>query len=262
VSKKLTALAVGAHPDDVEFVMAGTLSLLARAGFEPHILTVANGSGGTVRHTREQIIRIRRKEAQRSAEVIGATHHPALADDLMVFYEDKLSRMATAVVREVAPAIVLLPSLNDYMEDHMISGRLIATACFVRGIKNYISMPPRKATMQDVYLYHAQPAGNRDGMRNLVVPSLFVDISSEIETKEEMLRRHASQKEWLDASQGMDSYLSAMREACSEVARLSGRKSVRYAEGFRQHSYLGYSAQDKDLLSEALGKKVTRGKKG
>ncbi len=261
MAQKLTALAVGAHPDDVEFVMAGTLSLLAKAGFEPHILTVANGSGGTVRHSREEIIRIRCKEAQRAAEVIGATYHPGLADDLMVFYEDKLSRKVTAVVREVAPTIVLLPSLNDYMEDHMISGRLTVTACFVRGIKNYISIPRRKATMQDVYLYHAQPASNRDGMRNLVVPSIFVDVSSEIEIKEEMLRRHASQKEWLDASQGMDSYLATMRDACSEIAQLSGRKSLKYAEGFRQHSHVGYSARDKDLLSEVLGKKAMKGAK-
>ena len=259
MAQKMTALAVGAHPDDVEFVMAGTLSLLARAGFEPHILTVANGSGGTVRHSHEQIIRIRRKEAQRAAEVIGATYHPGLVDDLMVYYEDKLLRKATAVVREVAPTIVLLPSLNDYMEDHMISARIIVTACFIRGIKNYISIPPRKATMQDVYLYHAQPLMNRDGMRNLTMPSLFVDVTGEIETKQEMLRRHASQKEWLDVSQGQDSYLATMRDACAEVAKLAGRKSLKYAEGFRQHSHVGYSTRDKDMLSEALGKRVVKG---
>jgi len=50
MAEKRVALAVGAHPDDVEFMMAGTLSLLAKAGFEPHILTVANGSCGTAEH--------------------------------------------------------------------------------------------------------------------------------------------------------------------------------------------------------------------
>ncbi len=258
MAQKLTALAVGAHPDDVEFVMAGTLSLLAKAGFEPHILTVANGSGGTARHSREEIIRIRCKEAQRAAQVIGAKYHPGLVDDLMVYYEDKLVRKATAVVREVAPTIVLLPSLADYMEDHMITARVIVTACFIRGIKNYPSIPRRKQTTQDVYLYHAQPLMNRDGMRNLVKPSLFVDVGSEIKTKEEMLRRHASQKEWLDVSQGQDSYLATMRNMCSEIAKLSGRKSLKFAEGFRQHSHVAYSLRDKDMLREVLGAKVMK----
>ena len=34
-------LAVGAHADDVEFQMAGTLSLLLKSGFETHIMTIA-----------------------------------------------------------------------------------------------------------------------------------------------------------------------------------------------------------------------------
>ncbi len=45
--EKPVALAVGAHPDDVEIYMGDTLALLARAGCEPHILAVADGSGGT-----------------------------------------------------------------------------------------------------------------------------------------------------------------------------------------------------------------------
>ena len=38
-----TAFAVVAHPDDIEFHMAGTLLLLGQAGFELHTMTVANG---------------------------------------------------------------------------------------------------------------------------------------------------------------------------------------------------------------------------
>ena len=80
--------------------MAGTLSLLAKAGFEPHILTIANGSCGTAEYGEKEIIRIRRAEAQRAAARLGATYHPGLVNDLMVYYEDRLVRKVTAVVRE------------------------------------------------------------------------------------------------------------------------------------------------------------------
>ena len=254
--EKRVALAVGAHPDDVEFMMGGTLSLLAKAGFEPHVMTVANGSCGSAELGIEEITTIRRREAELAAGVIGAAYHPGLVDDLMVYYEDRLVRKATAVVREVKPTIVLLPSLADYMDDHMNTARVMVTACFCKGLRNYVSSPPVEPTFQDVALYHAQPHHNRDGMRRVIVPELFVDVTNEMPTKEEMLLCHASQKEWLDVSQGMGSYVVTMREVCAEIAAMSGETAIKYAEGFRRHSHIAYSATDSDLLSEALGEVV------
>ena len=97
-------------------------------------------------------------------------------------------------------------------------------------------------------------------MKNLVVPELFVDIGSEIQTKENMLRCHASQKNWLDVSQGQDSYLATMRDICAEIAALSKSKAIQHAEGFRRHNPLGFSAEDKDLLSEVLKSRVKKAK--
>ena len=95
------ALAVGAHPDDVEFMSAGTLALLKDAGYEPHILTVGNGSCGTAEHTADEIIEIRRGEAQAAAALMGAVYHPGLANDIEIYYEDPLPHRVTASVREV-----------------------------------------------------------------------------------------------------------------------------------------------------------------
>ena len=257
MSEKKVALAVGAHPDDVEFLMAGTLAALADAGYEPHFFTVGNGNCGTAVYTQEEIVRIRGREARNAAAVIGGTYHHGLVNDIEIFYEEELLRRVTAVVREVKPEVVLTHSTEDYMEDHMITGRLMVSACFCRGMRNWLSAPLRERTFQDVYLYHAQPYGNRDGMRNLIVPSLFVDITDKVEVKEDMLRAHASQKDWLDVSQGMDSYLISMREICAEVGRMAPRP-VAYAEGFRQHLHLGMSPEDRDPLSEVLGDRVQR----
>jgi len=258
MSEKPTAFAVGAHPDDVEFTMSGTLALLAEAGFEPHMMNLSRSNLDSNELPEDEVIRIRRREAERSASVIGAVYHPPIVDDLMIFYEDKLLRKMSAVVREIAPTIVLLPSPNDYMEDHTNTARLVVTACFSRAMRLYTSDPPREATEQDVTLYHAQPHLNRDGMQTLVVPELFVNVTRVMPTKLEMLGCHESQRQWLDETQGLDDYLQSMRTSCAEVARLSGQAGWEYAEGFRRHSHVGFSAEDGDPLSEVLGQYVVR----
>ncbi len=256
MSEKQAVFAIGAHPDDVEFNMAGTLSLLARAGLKPHIMNVARSNLDSNELSEAEITRIRRQEAQLSADVIEAVYHGPLVDDLMIFYEDALLRKIAAVVREIRPAIVLLPSLSDYMEDHTNTARLVVTACFSRAMRHYASDPPREPTDQDVYLYHAQPHLNRDGMRSAIVPELFVNVTAAIQTKRKMLGCHESQRQWLDQTQGLCDYLESMRASGAEVARMSARRDWEYAEGFRQHSHVGFSARDRDLLGEVLGSEV------
>ncbi len=257
MSDNKVALATAAHPDDVEFMMAGTLALLADAGYECHIFTIGNGNCGTAVHTHEEIIRIRGQEGHDAASVIGATYHNGLVNDIEIFYEPELLRQVTAVVRQIKPQIVLTQSPQDYMEDHTNSCRLTVTACFTRGMRNWITHPWVEPTLQDVFLYHCQPYGCVGPLREPIPPSLVVDITSKIEVKEEMLRRHASQKDWLDVSQGMDAYLKSMRETCEIMGRMAP-SPVAYGEGFRQHLHSGFSAQDGDPLSEVLGDKAQR----
>jgi LmbE family N-acetylglucosaminyl deacetylase len=258
MSEKRTVFAVCAHPDDIEFNMAGTLSLLVKAGFEPHMMNLSRSNLDSNELPEDEITRIRRREAERSAAVLGAVYHPPIANDLLILYNEPLLRQMVAVVREIQPTIVLLPSLNDYMEDHTNTARLAVTACFCRAMRHFKSDPPREATAQDVYLYHAQPHLNRDGMRTLVTPGLFVNVTSEMPTKLKMLGCHESQRQWLDETQGLDNYLESMRQSGAEVGRMSGQPGWEYAEGWRRHSHVGFSTQDRDVLSEVLGDKVVR----
>jgi LmbE family N-acetylglucosaminyl deacetylase len=257
MSEKKVALAVGAHPDDVEFLMAGTLAMLGDAGYELHIMTIGNGNCGTAEHTHEEIIRIRGREARNAARLIGAEYHRGLVNDIEIFYEEELLRRVTARVRQIRPHIVLTQSPQDYMEDHTNTSRLMVSACFTRGMRNWQSMPREDRTFQDVYLYHAQPLGNLDPMRNPIIPALLVDVTEKMDVKEAMLREHKSQKNWLDVSQGKDAYIDAMKEMAEDVADMS-ESSVEYAEGWRQHLHVGLSGQDADPISEILGENVER----
>jgi LmbE family N-acetylglucosaminyl deacetylase len=245
------AFAIAAHPDDVEFTMAGTLILLKQAGYEIHIMHIANGSCGSLELPPDEIARIRTGEAKTAAEMIGAIHHPPLVNDVDIMYDKPLLARVSAVLRDVAPEILLTHSPQDYMEDHMIAARLAVTAAFCRGMPNYPTQPPRDAVTQPVTIYHAQPHGNHDQLGCLVHPSLFVNIAGVIERKREMLNCHQSQKVWLDQTQGMDSYLETMQELAHEVGTLSGE--FEYAEGWRRHIHYGLCDETADPIKQAIG---------
>jgi LmbE family N-acetylglucosaminyl deacetylase len=244
------AFAIGAHPDDIEFMMAGTLILLNQAGYEIHYMTVANGCCGTTQYDIETISRIRRQESINAARLIGAVYHESLVNDLEVFYEKNSLQRLGAVMREVAPEIILTHSTWEYMEDHTNTCRLVLTAAFTRGMPNFVVDPPRPPVDQPVTIYHALPCDLRDPLRKRVHPGMYVDISSVMQTKRQMLSVHKSQKEWLDASQGVDSYLIHMENICREIGRMSGR--FEYAEGWTRHLPRGYCDDEADPLSAAL----------
>ncbi|MCM8769178.1 MAG: PIG-L family deacetylase [Candidatus Omnitrophica bacterium] len=248
------AMAIGCHPDDIEFMMAGTLILLKEVGWEIHYMNVANGSCGTAQHSRDEIVAIRGEEARKAAEYIGAIFHPSLVDDLAVYYEPNILARLCAVIRQVQPNIILTHSPWEYMEDHSNTCRLAVTAAFCRGMRNFLTQPSVPPTHQAVTIYHALPYGLRDPLRKRVRAGLYVDITGVIEQKKQMLAFHRSQKEWLDISQGLGAYLNAMVEISQEIGRLS--KKFPYAEGWRRHLHLGFCGPDDDPLAEALGQKA------
>ncbi len=251
-----TVFAVAAHPDDIEFSMAGTLSLLKKAGCELHYMNIANGSCGSADLDAQTIAKIRLAEAKNSARRLGATFYGPLVPDFQIFYEKELLGKIASIMREVKPDILLLHSPQDYLEDHMNACRLALTAAFCRGMRNFPVDPPRPPVSGDVTVYHAQPHGNRDQLNQAVVPDFFIDIDSTIEEKTVMLAEHGSQKDWLDRSQGMDAYLDTMKDLSREMGELSGR--CKFAEGWRKHSHLGYCRTDADPLRDLLKKFVVK----
>ena len=245
------AMAIAAHPDDIEFGMAGTLILLKAAGFSIHCLNVGNGNCGTAELDAATIVRIRRDEARRAAALIGAEFHESLVNDLEILYDEALLRRVSAIVRNVQPNIILTHSPQDYMEDHQNASRLAVSAAFARGMRNFVAEPRRPPVTQEVVIYHAMPHGLMDQLRRRVRAEFYVDVGSVMDLKTRMLACHESQKNWLDVSQGNNAYLESLEERARAVGKLSGR--FEYAEGWRRHSHLGFSAKDEDPLAAVLG---------
>lgn len=244
-NKPNTVLGLFAHPDDAEFLCAGTLALLHQQGWDIHIATLAPGDKGTVEHTREEISTIRKQEGRRAAEILEGQYHCLDCEDVYIAYDRQTLNKATALMRRIRPALVFTCSPTDYMVDHEVASRVTQTACFACGVKN---MEVEVAPFEPVpHLYYCDPVDGKDILGKDVSPTAVVDIASVLRIKEEMLCCHESQRNWLRAHHGVDEYVDAMKAFAAQRGALIGREA---GEGFRQH--LGHCFPQGNTLMHIL----------
>ncbi len=158
-------LAIGAHPDDVEIGVGGTLSAHRAAGDEVTILTLSRGSrGGDVTD--------RQSESLASAELLGARLFLHDLVDTEITSGGPTVRLIEEVVREVAPTVVYTHTDHDRHQDHRAvhAATLVAT----RSI--------------DTVGCYQSPSATIDFR-----PTRFVSIDGFLERKLELLACFASQ---------------------------------------------------------------------
>jgi N-acetylglucosamine malate deacetylase 1 len=249
----LSVLALFAHPDDAEFLAAGTLAHLADAGAHIHIATMTAGDCGSTILPAAKITRIRRREAENAARLLGAEFACLQEKDLQIFYDRRTLGKVTELVRRLDPALVFTHSPQDYMLDHETTSRLCQTACFGAMAPNFrpaarsSAKPPRGIP----HLYYAQPFAGKDILGQEIPSRIFVDIAATCGRKEEMLACHESQRAFLRAQQEISDTLEMMRKMAGEAGKKSG---LAQAEGFRQH--LGQGFPQDNLLGDLLGQRV------
>jgi LmbE family N-acetylglucosaminyl deacetylase len=243
-------LALCAHPDDVEFMCAGTLMLLHEKGWRIHIATMTPGDCGSAKLGRAEISAIRRDEAAASAAILDGKYHCLECEDVFVIYDKPTLRKVIKVIRQVQPLVVFAPSPDDYMADHENTSRLVWNACFAAGIPN-IKIPGEKPWHHVPHLYYVDPLDAVDKFHNPIKPTCYVDITSAAATKEKMLCCHASQRDWLKAHHGIDEYVEMLHR--HDAAR-GAQIKVAHAEAFRQH--LGHGFPQDNILKKELGNRI------
>jgi len=248
-SDALRVLAIHAHPDDVEFQCAGTLALLAAAGHRITIATMTPGDCGSRELGPEEIAEVRRGEAKRAAELIGASYTCLEFRDLSIVVDNDAKRRVTEVIRRTRPDVVFTAPPADYMDDHEATSHLVRDACFNASCPNYATRQwdPAAATEHIPTLLYVDPLEGMDMWATPIVPHFYVDVTSVFETKREMLACHESQRNWLRAQHGVDEYLDSQLR-WSE--RRGSEIGVAHAEAFRQH--LGHPYPSANPLSELL----------
>jgi LmbE family N-acetylglucosaminyl deacetylase len=250
LTSEKTILSIGAHPDDAEFMYAGTLALLRQRGWQVHIATMTPGDCGTVQYSGEEISRIRKGEAAKAAALLDGTYHCLECGDIFIMYDRPTLLKAIELVRRVRPRIVLTLSPSDYMVDHETASRLTQTACFCCGVVN-VETPGAEPFEPIPHVYYADPVEGRDKLGTEIKPGMYVDISGVMDLKEKMLCCHESQRDWLLKHHGMDEYVNMMKAFGSKRGREIGSS---FAEGFRQH--LGHAYPQDNILKSELGNLV------
>ncbi|NBD22553.1 bacillithiol biosynthesis deacetylase BshB1 [Paenibacillus glycinis] len=172
-------LAFGAHPDDVEIGMGGTIAKHVSQGYKVAIcdLTEAEmSSNGTVE--------TRRQEAAEASAVLGLSHRSVLGlpDRGLNGSADQLQAIVSEI-RRLRPRLVFAPYWSDRHPDHVSCSRLIEEAVFNAKLRNYLpELPP--VQVEQLYFYYINDSGD---------VSLVTDISEHIGTKLAALQAYRSQ---------------------------------------------------------------------
>ena len=248
-------LAFMAHPDDAEFLCAGTLARLKKLGFAIHIATMTAGDGGSAELSNEEIARVRYNEAQQAAVILEADFHCAQQQDFFVAYGKTTIQAALEIIRRTNPIIVFTHSPQDYMTDHEQTSLIVRAACFAASAPNAKTEndSPAKPLAAIPHLYYTDAIKGKDIFGQPITPDFYVDISTEIEAKSAMLACHKSQRIWLLKQHGMDHYIESMK---NWSAHRGAEKGVEFAEAFRQH--LGHAYPQNNLLEEIFAEGTVR----
>lgn len=218
----MRVLAVGAHPDDIEILCAGTLAKYAADGHEIVMCHVSIGDKGHFHIPNDKLAEIRRKEAQLSASRIGAESVTLGLPDCAVFNDLPTLTLFIDLMRSAKPDIVITHSPTDYMPDHVVVGQLVYDASFHATLPNWkTSLPPSDK---------APPIYCMDNVAGVdFAPTEYVDITGFIETKKAMMECHQSQVVWLKEHDNLD--IIDFIDACAKYRGI--QCGVPYAEAFQ-----------------------------
>lgn len=245
------ALAILAHPDDAEFLCAGTLARLRKEkGWAIHIASMTPGDCGSAEHAPDEIARIRRGEGRAAAEAIGGTYHCVEERDLRVIYNEPALEKVVRLINAVQPQVVFTHSPDDYHLDHEQTSKLVRAATFAAPISNFLHDRHQHPPLDHIpHLFYCDPLEGKDAFGNPIPAGFRIDISSVIDDKARMLSCHESQRAWLRKHHGVDNLVDSMKEWGATQGKTCG---VAFAEGFRQH--LGHSYPQENILGTLLGK--------
>ena len=220
---KWRVLAVGCHPDDIEVACAGTLARYRQLGHEVILCHLCNGDMGHKVIDPDTLKSIRTREAEASGTLIGAEVLNGGIGDLTLYADNKATRdKVVDLIRYARPDIILTHSPEDYMPDHVATGKLVFDASFTATLPHYETALPFHPVIPPIYYMDTLAGVN-------FLPAEYVDISMVITDKLEALNCHHSQIDWMRDHDHID-FLDFV-ETCSKYRGL--QCGVRYAEGFQ-----------------------------
>jgi len=228
----LDILAFGAHPDDVEIGIGGTLAYHGDKGYRCGIVDLTGGERAT-----NGTPHIRAQEGKEAAEVLGAeVRECAGLPDAFLRADRPALETVVEIIRKYAPRAVLCPYPEDRHPDHEHAGRLVREACHLAGLKKFpAGGTPYRPTR--IYYYF---------LSKMEKPQLVVDISDYASQKWKAIACHKSQFQ-LPREVSMETMVNSplfIRFICGRDQYFGSLVGVQYGEGLISQEMI----KVKDLL--------------
>ena len=198
-------LAIGAHPDDIEYGCGGTLLKYSMEKHDIFLLVLTQGEVGGK-------LNIRKKEQKLAAKMLKAKKvFSAGFKDIALPSERKIVAYIDEVIKKVNPDEVYVNHSKDTHQDHrMLANCALASTRYIKRVLFY----------EDYTSYDFEP-------------DIFVDIGKVLSKKVELLSIHKSQ---ITKTYPTDLDMLESVKAMANYRGFQGK--VKYAEGFKAFRYL------------------------
>lgn len=195
----MNILAIGAHPDDIEFGCGGTLSKYSEKGHKVYLLVMSKGDKGGSPE-------VRQKEQEDSARILKVEKlYFSNYQDTEIVQSQKLITEIEGFLKDINPDFIFVHYFNDTHQDHRnLSDSTISATRYIHNVLFYEGPTTQGFT-----------------------PNVYVDITSALEKKFECLEAHVSQV--LKTNIEGLSIIEAAKSA-AHFRGIQGR--VEYAEAF------------------------------
>ena len=154
INSKLDVLAFGAHPDDVELSMSGTILKFAKLGHRVGIVDMTRGEMGSRGNAD-----IRSIEARNSAKILRLKVRENLCfEDGQIQDSVKVRLSVIKQIRLYRPSLVFTHYWDDSHPDHIFTSRIVSAACYLSGLKKVVTDQPRFRPKRLVYFKNIKVA--------------------------------------------------------------------------------------------------------
>jgi len=200
----MRVLAIGAHPDDIEFGCGGTLIKLSRLGAEVFLFVATAGEMGGDPE-------VRMAEAETAAKMLNAKLIWGGMKDTNLFYSRELIQKLEEVIKSVKPNIIFVNFYEDTHQDHYSLSKATITATRYSRNLLFYEVPSTSSSFK---------------------PDIFTDITDVLEEKKKLLSAHASQVDKVNIG-NLD-----ILEVAHSTANFRGIQArCEYAEGFQPYRF-------------------------
>ncbi len=174
-------ICVGAHPDDVELSMGGTILQMKKAGHEIFMLDLTNGEP-----TPYGSIEIRKSESEKACALLDVKR--ITLDIPNRYIEDSISnrKKVSEVFRDICPEYIFSHYEYDSHPDHIAASKLVDASKFYSKLTKCDIQGEPFFPKRIIYYFPNHIKLNLE-------PSFLVDISEHILKKKEVLESYNSQ---------------------------------------------------------------------